>query len=316
MQVSQSQSPSQTQSLFLYSSEGISTKKNRFKEKVGFSFLFFSAFLVLGILAIFLSYIFWKGSANAFSFDYLFTPPQGGRNDQGGVLYPLLGTVYLIIASLGIATPIGIFAAVYLSEYSDSKSKLTKLSRFAIESLAGIPSVIFGLFGLAFFVIFLGFKHSLLAAAFSVAIMILPVIIRTAEEAIDSVPKSFRDASYALGANKVQTIFQVVLPSAASGIFTGIMLSIGRAISESAIVILAAGGSVSSIPRIASSFYPYILPDSGRTLALHVYQQNENGQSERAFATAVILILLVLFLNIAATFGLSIKSKIKNGKSK
>jgi phosphate transport system permease protein len=292
---------------FIQSSQGICTKQNRLKETLGFIFLWTAAFLVLLILGLTLWYIFSRGAKQAFSLNYLLSPPQGGRNDHGGILYPLVGTLYLILGSIIVAAPLGVFAAVYLNEYADPMAKFTKWARFAIESLAGIPSVIYGLFGLAFFASFLGFRQSMLSASLSVAIMILPVIIRTAEEAIDSVPRAYRDASFALGANKVQTIFQVVLPSAVPGIFTGIMLSIGRAIAESAILILAAGGSVTSLPRLFSSNYPYLLPDSGRTLAVHLFFQanSYDNNPDRVFATAVILILLILILNLLAFAGLA-----------
>lgn len=285
---------------FIHSSGGICTKNNRLKEKFGFAMLWASALLVLGILGWVLIYVFSQGASQAFSWHYLLAPTQGGRRDTGGILYPLIGTLYLVVASLLAAVPIGIFAAIYLNEYADPTDIFIKWARFAIDSLAGIPSVIYGLFGLAFFVSFLGFKHSVLASALSVAIMILPVIIRTAEEAISSIPQSYRDASFALGADKVQTIFLVVLPNALQGIFTGIMLSIGRVVAESAVIILAAGGSITSIPRLIAPDYPFLLPDSGRSLAVHLYWQAITYDSyEKAFATAVILILLILILNLS-----------------
>ncbi|MDJ0625161.1 MAG: phosphate ABC transporter permease PstA [Candidatus Caenarcaniphilales bacterium] len=300
------------ENIFIHSSDGVRTGKNRIKEKIGFFLLWLSSALVFLILAVTLAYIFTKGSAEAFSWNYLFTPPEGGRNDQGGVLYPLIGTIYLIVGSLVVASPIGIFGAIYLREYANPKSLLTKCSRFAIDSLAGIPSVIYGLFGLAFFVSFMGFKHSMLAGSLSVAIMILPVIIRTSEEAINSIPQSYRDASFALGANKAQTIFQVVLPNAVPGIFTGVMLSVGRAIAESAVLILAAGGSITAFPRMFSMEYPFFLPDSGRTLAVHLYYQATSYDNpDKVFATAVVLIVLVLTFNLLALLGLNLTKKQK-----
>jgi phosphate transport system permease protein len=296
----------------LQKSQNISTKQNRLKEKIGFGILFFCALFVLCLLGLTLIYIFSRGLKGAFSWHYLFSPPMGGRSDSGGILYPLIGTLYLILGSLSIAAPIGIFSAIYLNEYAEQNSNYIKTARFAIDSLAGIPSVIYGLFGLAFFVSFLSFKHSLLSGSLSVGIMILPLIIRTAEEAIKSIPQSYRDASYALGANKVQTIFKVVLPSSISGILTGIMLSIGRAISESAVLILAAGGSITALPRIFGFDFPFILPDSGRTLAVHLYYQATSyDASEKVFATAVVLIVLVLILNLIAFFSFSKKFSVK-----
>ncbi len=291
---------------FLYSSDGICTKKNRLKDQLGFLSLGASAFLVLVILGSTLWFIFAKGWHYAFSWHYLFTPPQGSRHDEGGILYPLIVTFYLIVSSILIAAPIGVFASIYLSEYANPKSFLTKASRFAIESLAGIPSVIYGLFGLAFFASFLGFNRSILAGSLTVAIMILPLIIRTSEEALYSVPKAYWDGSFALGANKVQTIFKIILPSAFPGIFTGIMLSVGRVIAESAILFLVAGGSISSVPRLVAQEFPYLLPDSGRALAVHLYLQAESYDNpEKAFATAVVLIILIILLNLFTFFGFS-----------
>ncbi|MDX1918617.1 MAG: phosphate ABC transporter permease PstA [Candidatus Caenarcaniphilales bacterium] len=276
----------------------ISSGQNKAIEQIGFFFLRLAAVLVLVILAWTIWYIFSRGLGMALTPSYLFDPPQGGRNDQGGILYPLLGTLYIVGFSVLLAAPVGVFAAIYLAEFADPKARLIKMARFAIESLAGIPSVIFGLFGLAFFVTFFAFRQSLLAGAMSVAIMILPFIIRTAEEAILSIPRSLRDASLALGADQVQTILRVVLPSAMPAITSGIMLGIGRAIAESAVLILAAGGNITSAPRLFSTDFPYILPDSGRTLAVHLYYQATSYDNvERAFATAVVLILIILGVN-------------------
>jgi phosphate transport system permease protein len=299
-----------TESPFIHSSDEICTKKNRLNEQLGFFVLWACAVSVILVLTIAFGYIFLKGYKEALSFSYLFGKTEGGRGSGGGILYPLIGTFYAIICSLGFAGPLGVFAAIYLSEYADSSSRIVKWSRFAIDSLAGIPSVIYGLFGLAFFVSFLGFKHSILSGSLSLAIMILPVIIRTAEEAIISVPKTFRDASYALGADKVQTIFKVVLPLASRGILTGIMLSIGRVISESAVLILAAGGSITAIPRIFGLSYPFLFPDSGRTLAVHLFfQATSYDSTTKVFATAVVLILIILLLNLIAIFALQSQKK-------
>jgi phosphate transport system permease protein len=256
-----------------------------------------SGWLIVSVLIFIIGYIFYYGLPEVLSWHYLFTPPEGGRHDNGGILYQILATIYLIIGSLIVAAPIGVFAAIYLTEYAP-QNFITTLIRFAIENLAGIPSIIYGLFGLAFFVIFLKFEYSLLAGALSVSIMVLPVIIRTSEEALKSVPQAFRQSSLALGVNKWQTISKVVLPSAFPGILTGILLSIGRIVGESAVLILAAGGSITAIPRFVSTTYPYVLPDSARTLAVHLYYQATSYDARaKAFATGVVLIFIVLFLN-------------------
>lgn len=271
--------------------------KITFEEKIALQFLSFSGWSIVIVLIFILGYIFYYGLPGALSWHYLFSPPEGGRTDSGGILYQIIATVYLIFGSILIAAPIGISTAIYLNEYA-SKNLFTNIIRFAIENLSGIPSIIYGLFGLAFFVIFLKFEYSLLAGSISVAIMVLPVIIRTAEEALKSVPGGYRESSLALGVNRWQTIYSVVLPSAFPGILTGILLSVGRVIGESAVLILAAGGSITAMPMLISKHYPYFLPDSARTLAVQLYYQATSYDARsRAFATGVVLIFMILFLN-------------------
>ncbi len=267
------------------------------EQKIALGTLWLSGWLIVGVLIFIIGYIFYYGLPSALSLRYLFAAPEGGRFDNGGILYQIISTLYLVIGSIITAAPIGISAAIYLTEYAP-QNIITKLIRFAIENLAGIPSIIYGLFGLAFFVIFLKFEYSLLAGVLTVAIMVLPVIIRTSEEALKSVPQNYRQSSLALGVNKWQTIYHVVLPSAFPGILTGILLSIGRIVGESAILILAAGGSITLLPSFITDEYPYIFPDSGRTLAVHLYYQATSYDTRgKAFATGVVLIFIVLFLN-------------------
>jgi len=274
----------------------------KLEETIALGLLWLSGWLVVAVLLFIIGYIFYYGIPEAFSFNYLFAPPEGGRYDTGGILYQIVATLYLIIGSIMVAAPIGISTAIYLSEYAP-QNIVTNMIRFAIENLAGIPSIIYGLFGLAFFVVFLKFEYSLLAGGLAVAVMILPVIIRTSEEALKAVPVGYRQSSLALGVNKWQTIYKVIVPSALPGILTGILLSIGRVIGESAILILAAGGSITAIPRFVSLNYPYFLPDSARTLAVHLYYQATSYDARsKAFATGVVLIFLVLFLNFCIDF--------------
>ena len=271
--------------------------KHLVEEKIAMRGLWFAGWLVVAVLLFIIGYIFYYGLPISFSFRYLFTPSEGGRFDTGGILYQIIATLYLIVGAISVAAPIGVSAAIYLTEYAP-QNFVTRLIRFAIENLAGIPSIIYGLFGLAFFVIFLKFQYSLLSGALTVAIMVLPVIIRTSEEALKVVPENFRQSSLALGVNKWQTISNVVLPSAFPGILTGILLSIGRIIGESAILILAAGGSITVLPRLAAADYPFFLPDSARTLAVHLYYQATSYDTRgKAFATGVVLIFIVLALN-------------------
>lgn len=279
------------------SQKEINISKIQFEEKLALKLLWLSGWIIVGVLIFIIAYIFYYGLPGALSLHYLLAQPEGGRYDTGGILYQLIATIYLIFGAMIVAAPIGICAAIYLSEYAP-QNFITNLIRFAIENLAGIPSIIYGLFGLAFFVIFLKFEYSLLAGALAVAIMVLPVIIRTSEEAIKAVPESYRQSSYALGVDKWQTVYNVVLPSSFPGILTGLLLSVGRIVGESAILILAAGGSITALPRLIAGEYPYLLPDSARTLAVHLYYQATSYDARsKAFATGVVLIFIVLFIN-------------------
>lgn len=211
----------------------------------------------------------------------------------GGIFTNIIMTLYMIGLSLLIAVPIGILAAIYLVEYA-RPGRILNLIRFATESLSGIPSIIFGLFGLAFFVVFLHFNFSLLSGSLTVSIILLPVIIRSTEEAIKSVPDSYREASYGLGASKLQTIRKIIIPSAMPGILVAVILSIGRIIGESAALLLTAG-SVAKIPQSLFS--------SGSTLTVQAYLvAKEQGDIEMACATGVVIIVIIIILNIVAKF--------------
>jgi len=218
-------------------------------------------------------------------------PADGGR--AGGVFPMLIGT--LIVTALGvvIATPLGLGTAIYLTEYT-REGRLTRLIRFGAECLAGVPSIIFGLFGFVLFVIALGFGWSVLAGGLTLAFMILPTIIRTSEEAIRSVPTAYREVALSLGASKWQSVVRVVLPSALPGILTGIILGVGRSISETAAVIFTAGSSLSH--RAPTSLF-----DGVRTLSVHFYQLAREGISDqKAYTTATVLVLAILIINVTA----------------
>lgn len=206
----------------------------------------------------------------------------------------IVSTVFLILLSVVIATPIGIGSAIYLVEYA-KQGKIVKTIRFATESLAGIPSIIYGLFGMIFFVGTMGFGYSLLSGALTLSIMVLPTIIRTTEETLKAVPDSFREGSLGLGATKLRTIFKIVLPSALSGIITAVILTIGRIVGETAAVYLTAG----MVPNMPSG-----IMSSGRTLSVHLYMLASEATGAdafgKAFATATILILVVLVINFLA----------------
>jgi phosphate transport system permease protein len=256
--------------------------------RVGFTF---HALFTVGILVLIVAVIFVKGFPYVTA-EFIFSYPQDmGR--LGGIFPSVVGTVFLGLLSIACATPLGVGTAIYLTEYT-KESPLTRIIRFGVESLAGIPSIIYGLFGFIFFVIKLRMGWSLLSGTLTVSIMVLPTIIRTSEEAIKSVPKNLRMVSFSLAATKWETVTRVILPSAAPGILTGIMLSIGRAVSETAAVIFTMGSSL----RLPTS-----IMDSGRTMAVHFYILAREGISmEKAYATALVLVCSILIINIVAYY--------------
>lgn len=236
-------------------------------------------------LAFLLVYILGQGLPNInmdlFAMEY---------NTQNVSLFPaLLDTIIMVLLALLLATPLGVFAAIYLVEYAQRGNKLVSAVRVTADTLSGIPSIVYGLFGMLFFVIYLKLGYSLLAGACTVAIMILPLIMRTTEEALKSVPDSYRGGAYGLGAGKLRTVFTIVLPSAIPGILAGIILSIGRIVGETAALIYTAG-TVAALPENVFS--------SGRTLAVHMYVLASEGlYMKQAYATAVVLVVIVIAIN-------------------
>lgn len=236
-------------------------------------------------LAFLLVYILGQGLPNInldlFALEY---------NTQNVSFFPaLLDTIIMVVLALVLATPLGVFAAIYLVEYAQRGNKLVSAVRVTADTLSGIPSIVYGLFGMLFFVIYLKLGYSLLAGACTVAIMILPLIMRTTEEALKSVPDSYREGAYGLGAGKLRTVFTIVLPSAIPGILAGIILSIGRIVGETAALIYTAG-TVAALPENVLS--------SGRTLAVHMYVLASEGLfMKQAYATAVVLVVIVIGIN-------------------
>lgn len=201
----------------------------------------------------------------------------------------LINTVIVVVLTLLFSVPIGVFSAIYLVEYAKRGSKFVKLICITTETLQGIPSIVYGLFGFLIFVIACNWGYSMIAGVFTLAIMVLPLIMRTTEEALIAVPDSFREGSFGLGAGKLRTVFKIVLPSAAPGIFSGIVLAIGRIVGETAALMFTAG-TVAKIPENLLS--------STRTLAVHMYALLSEGlYTNQAYATAVILLVLVVGLN-------------------
>ncbi|MBF9003492.1 phosphate ABC transporter permease PstA [Vibrio nitrifigilis] len=257
--------------------------------------IWLSAALTVG----FLFWIIWYILSNGMRFvDWHFITDNYTRTgDEHGIFPMIVSTIYMVIASIAVAAPLGIMTAIYLTEYAKIGSRLVKVIRFCTESLAGIPSIIFGLFGMTFFVVIMGFGFSILSGALTLSILILPVIIRTTEEALMAVPQTYREGSYGLGASKIYTIWRLILPSAMPGILTSVILSIGRVVGESAPVFLTAG----MVARIPDS-----LMDSGRTLTVHLYKLTTElftvDEWNQAYGTATVLIVVVLIINIITKF--------------
>lgn len=260
-----------------------------FKRDAWSVFLFLSvclsAFLTMLALTFIIVYILINGipnlSAELFSVTY--------TSENVSLLPALVNTLFLMALSLSFAVPVGIGAAIYLTEYAHRGSRLVGLVSITAETLSGIPSIVYGLFGALFFVKYLGFGRSLLSGALTLSIMILPLIMRTTEEALKSVPDSYREGSFGLGAGKLRTVFSVVLPCAVPGILSGVILGIGRIVGESAALIFTAG----TVAEIAGSIF-----SSARTLSVHMYTISGEGLYIRqTYATAVVLLLVVILIN-------------------
>jgi phosphate transport system permease protein len=258
-------------------------------QRFAFGGIWAAAIITIGLLGLIIGVILLRGLPSL-SWQFLTGTPENLGRD-GGILPTILGTIALGFVALLIATPLGVGSAIYLTEYT-YESRLTRAIRFGTESLAGVPSIIFGLFGFIFFVSYLQMGWSILAGGLTLALMVLPTIIRTSEEAILTVPATYRDVSYSLGATRWEMVTTVVLPSALPGIVTGVILSFGRAVSETAAVIFTAGTAL-NLP--VSPFSPV------RTMAVHFYILAVEGISlEKAYATGAVLIITILLINIGA----------------
>lgn len=265
--------------------------------------------LTLSTLGLIIYFIFSKG-LSVISWEFLTEMPKMGMT-EGGIYPAILGTFYLVMCAILIASPMGIFAAIYLTEYADN-GKVVRFIRIGINNLAGVPSVVFGLFGLAIFVKVLGFGVSILSGAATLAIVILPTIIRSSEEALAAVPDEYRHASFAMGATKWQTVKKVVLPAAMPGILTGVILGIGRVAGETAPIIFTAATFFTM--RLPSSIFSEVM-----ALPFHIYALVTQGtmphkQIPIAYGAAVVLISLVLLINLIAVllrirYGNKIKDK-------
>lgn len=252
-----------------------------------------STMLTMGILLFLIGYILVKGIPNIKP--ELFQWKYSTMNVS--LLPALINTVIMTLISLLIAAPVGIFSAIYLVEYAKRGSRLVGAVGITAETLSGIPSIVYGLFGLLFFVTALGWGMSLLAGAFTLSIMILPLIQRTAEEALKAVPDAYREGSFGLGAGKLRTVFNIVLPSAVPGILAGVILGIGRIVGETAALIYTAG-TVAEIPWGKDFLF-----DSTRTLSVHMYALTSEGlYVNQAYATGAVLLMIVALINWLSVF--------------
>ena len=249
-----------------------------------------SALLTFSVLIFIVAFILIKGvphiTPDLFALNY--------TSDNLSLLPALLTTILMVALSLAISVPLGVFTAIYLVEYATRGNKFVEIIRTTAETLSGIPSIVYGLFGMLFFVSYLGWGFSLLAGSFTLSIMILPSIMRTTEESLKSVSDSFREGSFGLGAGHLRTIFRIVLPSAAPGILAGVILAIGRIMGETAALIYTAG----TVAKIPENLFA-----SARTLAIHMWAlSGEALYIDQAYATAVILLLLVIVINSISAF--------------
>ncbi len=264
----------------------------RGKEKIITVLFWLSALVITAILAGIIGYIVVKG-ISAINWEFISQPPSRAGK-EGGISTTIIGTLYLTLVALLLAVPLGVGAALYLEEYGRKNTRFGYVLKLTAETLAGIPSIVYGLFGFVFFVIFLNMGWSILSGGLTLAIMILPTITRTSQEAVIAVPQEYRSNSFALGATKWYTIKRLILPAAAPGIITGIILSAGRAVGESAAVLLTAGSSLGM---------PLNITDPARTMAVHLYILAVEGISmERAFGTALLIIVLILIINYLANW--------------
>ena len=244
-----------------------------------------SAVFTFAVLIFLIAYVLIHGvpylKPSLFSFTY--------SSENASLMPALINTVIMTVLALLIAVPFGVFSAIFLVEYAKRGKKFVEVIRLTTETLQGIPSIVYGLFGMLFFVSTCGWGFSILAGAFTLAIMVLPLIMRSTEEALKAVPDSYREGSFGLGAGKLRTVFRIVLPSAVPGILAGVILAIGRIVGETAALIYTSG-TVAQIPK--SVF------NSGRTLAVHMYNLASEGlYMDQAYATAVILLVLVVGIN-------------------
>ncbi len=275
---------------------GLSIRLNAKKsEKIAFALLGLSALAVMGFVLVILGYIIYNGYS-AINIEFLTEMPRLMMT-QGGIYPAIVGTIYLIVGSMSVALPVGVMAAIYLNEYA-GETRTTWLIEMAINNLAGTPSVIFGLFGLALFVKYFGFGPSILSSSLTLSLLIIPVIIRSTEEALIAVPNEYRESSLALGVSKWQTIRHAVLPAAIPGIITGSILSIGRVAGETAPILFT--GVAYFLPRLPDSINSQFMALPYHLFVLATAGTNIAKTRSIQYGTALVLLILVLSLNLIA----------------
>lgn len=259
----------------------------RVSQRMAMAYVWGGGIITVLILLLVVSYVLVQGIPRL-SLDFLLTPPKGGLEAEGGISTVIVSTIYLVALTIVILVPVGLGAAIYLAEYAPD-NRFTRLIRYGVEVLAGVPSIIFGLFGFALFVMALHFNFSILSGALTLVCLLLPTMIRTSEEAIKSVPYAHREAALALGTTRWQMISRVLLPTALPGIVTAVILCVGRAIEETACLYVTMGGSAAM---------PTSLLSGGRTLSLHVfYLAMETRAFDKAMATGAVLIITIILIN-------------------
>lgn len=255
-----------------------------------FILIILSAVIMIGAMIFIIGYILVRGIPNMKPelFEWQFT------SENQSMMPSIINTVLMTLCTLVMAVPVGVFSAIYLAEYSKKGSKIVKIIRMTVETLSGIPSIVYGLFGFLAFVIALHWQYSFISGAITLAIMVLPLIMRTTEEALLAVPDSYREGSYGLGAGKLRTIFKIILPAAMPGILAGVILAVGRIVGETAALIFTAGTTAAVPENIFSST---------RTLAVHMYCLLSEGlYIDQAYATAVVLLVMVIIINALSSF--------------
>ena len=272
--------------------ESIYNKKRRFSDLIMYFFIYFCAFLAVLLLVGILIYVFVKG-AGMVNISFL-TGVTSFLKGTVGIAGNIINTLYIIILTMLIATPLGVGAAVYLNEYA-KPGRMVRIIELATETLAGIPSIIFGLFGMTFFGETLGLGYSIINGVLTLTLMVLPLVTRNTQEALKTVPESYRTGAIGLGSGKWHMIRTILLPSAMPGIITGIILAIGRIVGESAALLYTAGSS-DLLPNAIKGFFEKI-GQSGGTLSIRLYLSMSDGKYDVAFGVAVVLLVIVLCIN-------------------